>query len=360
MTKVAVLLALLSPLVAADVARAQAAPQSKGAIIERVLVRVNGEIFTQSQLTQRQTDAIRDRNRGAQDIPDATVMKLLNDVTPDLLVDAVDELLLAQHGRELGAKFTDVEFKSAIETIKKENNLDDAGLKQAMTQEGLTMDQLRTNFERAYMIQAVQSQEVFRRMNITEEELRQYYAGHKDSLMTPETVTLREITVAVTTGVSGGLIDMRAAGSAAAKTKIDGIRARALAGEDFAALATDLSDSATKTNGGLIGPISVEDMNPTLKVMVEKLTPGSITEPVELPRGGYQLFKLESREVAGLPPFEKTKDKIEQAVRAERLAGEMRKIVARLRAQAVVEWKDDALKLQYQKRVVERAAAAAQ
>lgn len=327
-----------------------------GTIIERIVVRVNGEILTQTQLAERQTEAVRDRNRGGPNPTDAAVAQMITEVTPDVLVNAVDELLIAQHGRELGAKFTDVEFNTALETIKKENNLNDDQLKAAMQQEGLTLDQLRNNFERAYMIQAVQSQEILKRLNITEEELRQFYSGHREELMTRETVTLREITASVPAQQAAGAIAPRPEDLAAARAKLESARTRLAAGEDFASLAKTISDSGTKDNGGLIGPLNVEDINPILRAVLDKLQPGEVSDIVELPRGGYQIFKLETRDLPTLPAFEKVRDRVEQAVRAIRLDAEMQKVKARLRKQAVVEWKDENLKTQYQRRLAELTA----
>ncbi len=63
-------------------------------------------------------------------------------------MDVVDELLMVQRGRELGIRFTDENFKQALENVKKQNNLDDEGLKKAIIQAGLTLEELRQNFER--------------------------------------------------------------------------------------------------------------------------------------------------------------------------------------------------------------------
>jgi hypothetical protein len=101
-------------------------------ILERILVRVNGEIFTQSELTQRQTDAVRARQEQPRAIPEAELYKLLSEMTPDILVETVDELLIVQHGRELGFKFSDDEFKKGLDTLKKDNNLDDQALMEAL------------------------------------------------------------------------------------------------------------------------------------------------------------------------------------------------------------------------------------
>jgi peptidyl-prolyl cis-trans isomerase SurA len=323
-------------------------------ILERVLVRVNGEIFTQSELTQRQTDAVRSRQEQPRAIPEAELYKLLNEMTPDILVETVDELLIVQHGRELGFKFSDDEFKKGLDTLKKDNNLDDQGLMEALKQEGLALDDLRRNFERAWLRQMVQAREIFPRMRITEEELRQHFAGNRANFMTPEMVTLREIAV-LAPAATGAQDTLGPNAMAPLKARIDAVRQRALAGEDFGALAKETSDSGTKTNGGLIGPLNVRDLNPTTRKLLDGMKPGAVTEAIQLTRG-FQLLKLESREEAAQQPFEKVRDQIEIAIRNERLDGEMIKLRLRLRQGAVIEWKDDNLRRIYERRVAERLA----
>lgn len=325
----------------------------RSTIVERVLVRVNGEIFTQSQLTERQIDEWREQHRDAQTLPDdATLQKMLDELTPDILVNAVDELLLVQRARELSLKFTDEAFKTAIDNIKKSNKFDDAQLKTAMAQQGLTLESLRQRFETTYLVNAVQSQEFGRNMSITQEELRQYYDAHHDEFMTTPTVTLREIFVQASSSAAGAAGAFAAnLGDQAAKTKIDALRARAVGGEDFATLAQAESQSATKSAGGLVGPVALEDLNPALKLVLDALKPGEITQPV---RGGsgYQIFKLETRTTPVLEEFEKVKLKIEQSIREDRIDVETQKLLKRLRTQAVIEWKDEALRGLYDKRIV--------
>ena len=329
--------------------------RSSSVILERVLVRVNGEIFTQSELTQRQTDAVRSRQEQPRAIPDAELYKMLNEMTPDILVETVDELLIVQHGRELGFKFSDDEFKKGLDTLKKDNNMDDAGLREALKQEGLTLDDLRRNFERAWLRQMVQAREIFPRMRITEEELRQHFAANRGSFVTPETVTLREI--AVIAPATGTQDTLGPNAMAPLKARIDAARQRVVAGEDFGAIAKEVSDSSTKTNGGLIGPLNVRDLNPATKALIDSLKPGDVTEPVQLSRG-FQILRLETRAGAEQQPFEKVREQIEIAIRNERLEGEMIKLRLRLRTGAVVEWKDDNLRRIYERRVAERLAEA--
>lgn len=319
-------------------------------VIERVLVRVNGEILTQSQLTTRQIEALRSLKEnagGATDI-EAELARL----TPDILVTAVDELLLVQHGRELDLVFTDEQFEAAVDNIKEQNKLDDEQLRAAMAQEGLTMEELRQNFERSYFIQGVQQREIGPSMAITLEEQRQYYKRNADQFMTPLTVTLRELFITVPTQTQAGREVFSVADDNAAKARIDEFRTRALAGDDFAEMVTANSDSATRANGGLVGPVNVADMSDTLKDIVTILEVGGVSEPVRTQRG-YQLFKLESRSEPHLRPFDEVRREIENAIRSERIEPETQKLLARLRSQAVIEWKDETLRQLYEQRVAE-------
>jgi len=96
-----------------------ASVSAQSVIIQRVLVKVNGEIFTQKDLEQRQIGVLRDKGN------DKPTPAQIQEITPDLLVDAVDEMLIMQHGRELGYHLSDDAFKNYVESIKTENKLNE-------------------------------------------------------------------------------------------------------------------------------------------------------------------------------------------------------------------------------------------
>lgn len=336
---------------AASAAPSTTSPTPGGrSIVDRVLVRVNGEIFSQGQLTSRQVEALQDMNRGG-----AKLEASIAEITPSILVTAVDELLLVQRGREMGFKYTDDVFKQSLDNIKRENKIDDEGLKVGLAQAGLTLDLLRQRLERSYLVNVVQQREVGPTLQITTEEMRQYYEKNKAQFMTPLTVTLRELMVAVPTRTENGKEVFSAADDAAAKDKIDGIRARAVAGANFTQLVTELSDSTTRANGGLIGPLSFDDINPTLKEAIAPLPVGGVTPVMRGPRG-YQIFLLDNRSTPAQKPFDTMRGEIEVALREERIEPATVKLLERLRTQAVIEWKDEAYRKLYEQELARLAA----
>jgi peptidyl-prolyl cis-trans isomerase SurA len=320
---------------------------ARAEILEQILVKVNGEILTKTELEQRQISVLRQRNPQAlQD--DAAVKEALKEITPRLLVDTIDEMLLVQRGRELGYRMTDEQFRGILDNIKKENKLEtEEQFQAALKQEGMTVEELRRSIERRMLIDRVQQLEVMQKVGITDEEAKRYYAEHPDEFRTQSAVTLREILVSVPVG-DGKSINV--AQDEEALAKAEEARKRVTAGEDFAKLAAEVSDAPSKANGGLVGPINRAELAPALLKMLESLKPGEVTKPIRTPRG-YQIIKLETATEAELQPFEQVRDVIADKVYNQKRLGELAKYLVRLRAQAIIEWKSDELRKMYEQQI---------
>src|SRR5204863_7724390 len=91
---------------------------ARAEILEQILVKVNGEIFTKTDLEQRQVAALRQKGQQFDLKSDSTnqqLRKALDEITPQLIVDALDELLMIQRGKELGYKLSDEQFKGIVD-----------------------------------------------------------------------------------------------------------------------------------------------------------------------------------------------------------------------------------------------------
>lgn len=323
---------------AALIVAALAAPRAD--ILEQVLVKVNGDIITKTELEQRQIATLRQKDPNLRPDNDAALKKALAEITPAVIVDAVDELLILQRGRELGYAMSNEQFDSIVENIKKENKLEDEEQFQAaLKQEGMTMADLRKQLERTMIIQRVQQTEVMSKLQVTDAELKMYYDGHKETFTTKPQLTLREILVSVPVsdrGVNVGLEEE-------AKLKAEDNRKRLVAGEPFARLAADLSDSPSKANGGLVGPITMDVLAPEFQQALKELKVGDLT-PVLRTSRGFQVVKLETMETATVKPFEESREEIADRIANEKRRGEFTKFLERLRSQAIIDWKNDEIK----------------
>jgi peptidyl-prolyl cis-trans isomerase SurA len=313
-------------------------------IIERVLVKVNGEVFTKTELEARQVAAIRSQNPQASN---EDLKKQVEAVTPQILMDAIDEMLLLQRGKELGYKMSDDQFNEILNRLKADNKITtEEQFQAALKQEGMTLVDLRRQIERRMVIERVEQVEVFSKLSISETEAKKYYEEHKSEFTTVPAVTLREILVKVpedaTKGVSVGLEEE-------ARQKAESIRQRALKGESFEKLAA-LSDAPSKSNGGLIGPVKRSELSPQFAALLEKMKVGEISEPVRTATG-FDIVKLEAATETRVMPFEEVRSQVADKVYAGKQQAEIDSYLKRLRASAIIVWKVPELKKLYDDQV---------
>jgi len=199
---------------------------------------------------------------------------------------------------------------------------------------------LRRNLERSMLVQRVQQNEVMGKIGITEDEARTYYESHLNEFTTQPTVTLREVLVSVPADARG----VNVGAEEAAKAKAEQLRAKLTSGgESFDKVAAEASDSPSKANAGLIGPISVNDLSGDLRKIVEGLKVGGVSEVIRTSRG-FQIFKLETSTPTETMPFDQARELISERVFTDKRRAEYQKYLDKLRGQAIIEWKNQDIK----------------
>ena len=325
-------------------------------IIEQVLVNVNGDILTKTEFEQRQVAALRTRPELANVTPESPALrKAVVEVTPQLILEAVDELLLIQRGRELGLVLGDEQFNNIVENIRKSNNIEsDEQFQMALKQEGMTMTDLRRALERQMLASEAQRRDVVDKISVTEAEARAYYDVHGAEFKTPSDVTLREILIEVPVTDKG----INVAQDDEAKAEAEDVRKRLLGGEPFPRLAAEFSDAPSRANGGLIGPIRQNELADALQQQLATLKVGDLTAVIRTARG-YQILKLESRTDTRVRSFDDARADISNKVGSEKMTVERLKYLERLRGQATITWRNDELRKAYEQALAERRKALA-
>ena len=328
-------------LAAAFATAAVAGPRAE--IIEQIIVKVNGDIITKTEFEQRQVLALRARKLDV--APQSEELKkAVAEITPQLIVDAVDELILLQRGKDLGYKLSDEQFTQVVSQIRKDNKLDtDEMFLAALKQEGMSMADLRRSLEKQMIISRVQGQEVMQKVGITEQEALAYHAAHRAEFTKPASITLREIQLNVPASAEG----VSAAADQETRERLEGIRTRIRNGEAFEKLAGELSEAPSRANGGLIGPVTMTELAPALQKLLSVMKPGDVSEPLRTPKG-YQLLKLETLTPEEVLPPEQVHDQIAERLYESKRGAELRKYLAKMRKEAIIEWKNDELRKAYE------------
>src|SRR5687767_10786122 len=302
-------------------------------ILEQVLVKVNGEIVTQTEFQRIQLAALRElpNQTDPSRMSDAEVSKLLAQVTPQAIVTTIDEMLLMQRAKEMSLAVSDAQFTQVLESIRKDNKIEsEEAFEAALKSEGMTLAQLKQTLSKRILIGQVQQREVGSRIEVTEAEEKAYYDAHPDEFATTPSVTLREIQVNAPADPVKKIASVGALEEA--REKAGEIRARIVKGEAFEKVAAEVSDAPSKANGGLIGPISRDDMNEELLKMISTMKVGDIT-PVMNTASGAQFFQLASSIESTKLPFEAARPRIADRISSEKIGVEFKKYMARLRSE---------------------------
>jgi parvulin-like peptidyl-prolyl isomerase len=289
-------------------------------LVERVIVRVNGDIVTQSEFEARQVAAVQQARVGA-----GEVERYLRENNARILQEAIDELLLVQRAGELGYKVPAAYLNEVIEGIKKENNIaSDDDLRDQLRREGMSIDDLKRNIERSVLRRQVLQRELESKMTVPEPEARAQYDSHLSDYTREPSVTLQEIFV-------------KGEGPEA-REKVEALAARARAGEDFGALARESSQGATAQHGGDLGTLARGDLAPELQKVAFALPPGGISAPIAQ-GGGYRLLKVVEKKDGSVVPFTEAKDEIVRHLSQQRMSSAYDEYVAGLRKGALIDLK---------------------
>ncbi len=295
------------------------APMAGGEILERVIVKVNGAIVSQSEFENRQVAAVQ-----AARVPPERVEAFLRDSNARILQEAIDELILVQRADELGVKPRREYTDDVIEQIRKENNIpDEDALREQLRREGMTLSDLRRNIERSLLRQEVLRREVQPKVALSEADVRAEYERRRDEFTQPAMVHLLEIVL------PGDVPDATALAAE--------ISARARSGEDFAALAREHSRAPSRDAGGDLGRLELKALAPGIRRVAETLKPGEVSEPIAGSDGSQRWLKLLERSEEGQQAFDDVKAELRKRISDTRFATVYEEYMKGLREKAIVD-----------------------
>jgi len=294
--------------------------------VDRVAATVNGEVVTLSELIERAGPAYR---KVAEMRPGEARDKARVQVLQSAFDAVVAEKLLDVEVKSQGIEITDGQIDAAIDDIKKRNKFDDAMLKQALAEQGLDLpgfrEQLRKNFE-GY---AVLTQKVRARVKVTDDDVQNYYQTHPKEFAGEEQVKVRHIFFAVPTGATADQ-------EGAARAQGEKALARLTAGEDFAALARQVSQGPSAAEGGDLGWLHRGSIQVELERVAFALEVGKWSSLVRT-KSGYHVLKVEERRNAEIPPLADVKERIRNKLGDEQVEVYRKQYLDELKRDATIE-----------------------
>jgi peptidyl-prolyl cis-trans isomerase C len=171
---------------------------------------------------------------------------------------------------------------------------------------------------------------------VTDEEMQKFYKENEDKFENPERVKASHILVKVDSAA-------KPEDRAAARQKTEAVLKRLKAGEDFAAVAKQVSDCPSAQQGGDLGYFAKGQMVQPFEQAAFSLEPGKLSGIVET-QFGYHIIKVADHQKAGKISFEDAKARIRPYMKQQQERFALRDTLQDRIKRAKVEYLDPTLK----------------
>ena len=294
-------------------------------IKDRIAAVVNGQPITLSEVEDRVSP---DLSRVA---PGPAGEPQRKEILKRALAALIDEQLVASEASALGIEVGEDELQRLLEQLARENKMDMTQFRQALGQQGLSLDSVRDSLKRQQLTMRLLQYKVKPR-RVSDEEVQAAYATMNKT--SDFEVRARDIFISSPDGAT-------AAQQAAARSKADAALRRIRAGESFAKVARDVSDGPTAREGGDLGYFRRGQMLQVLEQPAFTLQPGEISGLIRVTgeHGGFHLMTVEDRRQLAAKPLSEMQEEIRNRLTTDSVMKEREHYLTQLRKTAQVDEK---------------------
>ncbi|MDB5778248.1 MAG: PpiC-type peptidyl-prolyl cis-trans isomerase [Polaromonas sp.] len=256
-----------------------------------------------------------------------------NELVPQLIERMISDKAQLQAAQASGLKIDDNAVEGAVQTVARQNQITVDELRRRLEADGIDYAQFRSDIRDELLISRLRQREV--RADVSESEIDAYLREQQNQPgaagTAPAALNLAEILVAVPENATPDQV-------AGLQARAQQVLERARSGADFAALAAEVSASASRGNGGQMGLRSADRYPPLFVEATQSLRAGGLAGPVRS-AAGFHILKVIEKRQGGLPDAVVTQTharhillrltpQLTEAAAIEKLAGFKKRIVA--------------------------------
>jgi peptidyl-prolyl cis-trans isomerase SurA len=243
----------------------------------------------------------------------------------NILHQMIDDEILMRRAEKLGLLATDEEVDRKYNEYKAPFTQEE--FDKRLQEKKITLADFKRDIRRSITVDKVLNKEVSSKINVTDQDIADYYNAHKAefNLIEPQ-YHLAQIMVTAGPNPQVQNQNDKAQNETEARKKIQMIANRLDSGDDFATLAMKYSeDPATSGNAGDLGTFPESGLkginDPATREAVAKLKPGqyspiiSVINPASKQAMAFRIVKLVAKEPAG--QRELSDPRVQQAIRSQ-------------------------------------------
>ena len=249
--------------------------------LDSVVAIVDNDVIMKSQLDQRvrEVEQTIAKRGGGTPPPGALDQQVLERL--------IVENLQLQIGERSGIRITDEELNQAIGTIAQRNGMSLEQFRAALARDGLSFEDARDQVQREMIISRVRQRRVAERIQVSEQEVKNFLASDMGKMQLSEEFRLANILIPTPEGANSAAIQ-------AAAQQAGQVYQQLKQGADFGQMAIARSASENALEGGEMGWRKAGQLPPDFAKMLSSLSEGEVTQPIRIPNG-FIILKLEEK-----------------------------------------------------------------
>ncbi len=246
----------------------------------RIIAVVNGDVITNGDVENRaRLFAL------STGLPTST--EVLSRLKTQIGNQLVDEKLRLQEAQRRKIVVPDKQIAGAVRDIEQRNNMSDGALRQKLGGMGVSLrtllDQIRTQLAWTQVLR----EQLADKVNITDAEVEEQMRRHERQNGKPE-YRVGEIFIPVDDP----------ANIADAKRFAETVISELRAGAAFAAVAAQFSQNQSALEGGELGWVQPNQLDPQVARLITEMPVGAISNPVKVP-GGFDIVTVQAKREIG-------------------------------------------------------------
>ena len=255
---------------------------------------------------------------------DESMMEAMKEKVIDSLINRE---LLYQQSKAMGFTTDEAEIDSSIDQIKQRLEAGQS-IEALLAEMGIGLETMRNEVGRANVIQKLLEKEVYPQTMVSEKESRIFFENNPQYFKKPEEVKASHILIKVAP-------DASKEEKLAARQKIEEVRKKVAAGDDFADLARQYSEGPSSVSGGDLGYFDRKKMVKPFADAAFELQPGQVSNIVET-NFGFHLIKVFDKRAKSAYVFENIKDRLGELLRQQKIQKETVRFLEELKKTADV------------------------
>ncbi|MBN1569929.1 MAG: peptidylprolyl isomerase [Acidobacteria bacterium] len=247
-------------------------------------------------------------------------------LTLDLLTGLINSKLLYQKALAGGYKATDAEVQAELKKIA-ETFSSDAEMNAALASRNTDRAALEKGlYENLTMAKFIE-ENVHKKIVVTQEDLAKYYSSNPKDFYHPDIVRTSHILIQP----AGETAEQ----DAKARERAETLLARVKRGEDFAKLARENSVDASASQGGDVGFMARDALDPDYAEAAFSVPVGEVK--LIKSKFGYHVMKVTDKKKEGVSALDEVKENLTEFLKNEKANEEVNRLVNQLRNEGEIE-----------------------